>query len=478
MSLQDSRVVKPANGGPENEDVLMPVLRGKIASVLLWVVLLLTFAAGMQTQRLGIPRKVKSLLPHHLSTYSYAPTVVVVEAKPKDSPEVRLREFPYPFHCALAYASDIDGCSAEQFEEIHRYLNTTDMTTMGPGLGLDIADSMWMYDSSDEHPSADMPSSMAYWKGVKPGVIKDAEQIRQYIDKGWIDSLHTYGNFNSTKGPFTRELAKATLDELSSRQIRLDTWIDHGGESIADNFTQYGVWPAEHGDDPGSPDYHTDLLLAYGVRYAWGPAREEFGTKELCVPLALRDGRRIWEFSRYHSGTSGSKLKEMDWYPNRIDHQLQECNLEKLKANGLWEIVANHFGSPTWLANGEHVKTRPPFGPEARKALCRLAYAFRRGEIMVLRTSRLLKYYVVSKCLDWEYDAGTNVICIKAVDDPVFGRYVPALDDLRGITFYIDRPDHPAVSIGATRLGEGDLTFNAHDGTAYSVTIRPYFTLP
>jgi len=168
----------------------------------------------------------------------------------------------------------------------------------------------------------------------------------------------------------------------------------------------------------------------------------------------------------------------MDSYPNKINQQLQECNIERLKTGGLWEIVANHFGAPTWLATGERVETRPPFGPEARKALCRLAYAFRRGEIMVLRTSRLLKYYVVSKHLDWEYDPADDTIRIQAVDDPVLGRYVPTLDDLRGITFHVDSPKHPGVSLGATHLGEADLTYNAHDGTAYSVTIRPYFALP
>jgi hypothetical protein len=420
----------------------------------------------------------KSLLSNRESNSPNTPILVVPEVKPDGPSDVRLREFPYPFLCALAFASDIDGCTPEKFEEVHRFLNTTETTTMGPGLGLDIGDSMWMYDSLDERPSAEMPASMAYWKGTTPGVIKDAQRIREYIDKGWIDSLHSYGNFHATRGPFTRELAKAALDELSSRQIRLDTWLDHGGQSIADNFTQPRLWPAEHGDDPASGDYHTDLLLAYGVRYAWGLSRQEFGTKQLCAPLTLRDGRRIWQFSRYHSGETGGKLHEMDSYPNRIDHQLQESNLERLRAGGLWEVVANHFGAPTWSATGERVETRPPFGPEARKALCRLAHAFRRGEIMVLRTSRLLKYYVVSKHLDWEYDAGSDTICIKAVDDPVFGRHVPALDDLRGVTFYIDNPGHPHISLGATRLADEDLTYNAHDGTAYSVTIRPYFALP
>jgi hypothetical protein len=430
------------------------------------------FLGGVAAQKAGIPGKIKQFVLRRGPDYSrYAPIIILSEVERKEPPQVWLRKFPYPFKCALAFASDIDFCSVEEFDEIHRFLNTTEMTTMGPGLGLDIADSMWMYDVADD-PNVGIAPSMSYWKGTKPSVVKDAQRIREHIDKGWIDSLHTYGNFHPTKGPFRRELAKAALEELSSKGIFLDTWIDHGGPSIADDFAQYYKWSDEHGDDPNSPAYHTDLLIAYGVRYVWGPVRQEFGTEKLVVPLTLRDGRRIWQFSRYHS--TGGK-EEMDCYPNRIDCQLTEHNLKRLKESNLWEIVANHFGAPTPGRTGL-VKTRPPFGPEAREALRRLAYEFRRGNIMVLRTSWLLKYYVVSKHLDWVYDPDNKTILIKAVDDPVFGRYVPTLTDLREITFYVSSPIHPNIILGDRQLRDEDLTYNAHDGTAYSVTIWPYFT--
>ena len=250
------------------------------------------FCVGVQTQRAGIPRQVKRKIFGYNSIYT--PITVLEEVEHKEPPQVWLRKFPYPFKCALAIASDIDYCSVEEFDEIHRFLNTTGVTTMGPGLGLGIADSMWMYDVVDDYPTAGMPPSMSYWKGTKPGVVKDAQRIRGYIDKGWIDSLHTYGNFRPTKGPFRRELAIAGIEELSSRKILLDTWIDHGGQDISLNFAKYYYYPGEQGDDPNSPAYHTDLLIAYGVRYAWGETHEEFGTEKLCRALTLRDGQRIW----------------------------------------------------------------------------------------------------------------------------------------------------------------------------------------
>ena len=55
---------------------------------------------------------------------------------------------------------------------------------------------------------------------------------------------------------------------------------------------------------------------------------------------------------------------------------------------------------------------------------------------------------------------------------------VPTMDDLWGITFYVDSPRHPRVSPGATRIADEDLAYNAHGGTAYGASIRPYLTLP
>jgi hypothetical protein len=427
--------------------------------------LLVGFAAGMLTQRAGVPGKLKQVVFKTAARNRDAPILTVPEVPSQEPPLVRLREFPYPFKCALAIASDIDYCSLEDFEEIHRFLNTTQMTSMGPGLGLDIGDSMWMYDLADLDPTEGFPPSMSYWKGVTPGQAKHSEQIQDYVRKGWIDSLHTYGNFSRKEGQFTRQLAKAALDELSAKHLRLDTWLDHGDECNSQDFVEYSKKTWQNGDNPRSPAYHTDLLLNYGVRYAHGKKRQTFGTKRLVEPLTLRDGRSIWQFSRY---------VHEDWYPNALSRQLAQDHLKTLVNENLWEIVANHFGGPTPQQTGR-LKTRPPFGREARSALLTLAFEFRRGNIMVLRASRLLKYHIASLYLDWDYDPTANRININAVNDPVLGRYVPQLSDLRGITFYLPSPESVVIVLNGAQIPSEFVMANGHDGTSLSATIWPYF---
>lgn len=319
-----------------------------------WISLILVFAvlvgfcAGVLTQRAGIPGRVKRLIFKPKPSY---PTITTIEEVEQKGPcTVWLRKFPYPFKSALSIASDIDCCSPEEFDEIHRFLNTTEITNMGPGLGLDIADSMWMYDISDVYPHGDIPPSMSYWKGIKPGAIKNAARIREYVQNGWIDSLHTYGDFSRIENVFRRKLAEAALKELASKEILLDVWIDHGDQYNRQNFAQYYRCPYQQGDDPNSPAYHTDLLIAYGVRYAWGPERREFGTEKLAVPLTLRDGQQIWQFGRYTRDDAGRA--GYNWFPNNIHRQLTEENLKKLIENNLWEILANHFGAFTPRGGG------------------------------------------------------------------------------------------------------------------------------
>ena len=65
--------------------------------------------------------------------------------------EVTLRRFPYPYRAALAICSDIDETkTAEELLEIHRFLNTTQPTSMGEGVGLEIGNSVYFYDGKRE----------------------------------------------------------------------------------------------------------------------------------------------------------------------------------------------------------------------------------------------------------------------------------------------------------------------------------------
>jgi hypothetical protein len=71
------------------------------------------------------------------------------------SADVQLRPFPYPYRAMLAICSDLDETpDRHAYWEIMRFLNTTEETTMGPGVGLEVGNSIYF----------DMPpEQFAYW---------------------------------------------------------------------------------------------------------------------------------------------------------------------------------------------------------------------------------------------------------------------------------------------------------------------------
>ena len=77
-----------------------------------------------------------------------------------------LRKYPYPFRSALTICNDIDLTTPEEFLEIHRFLNTKQVTPMGVGVGLEIGDSFWMYTAAPQlfrlFPAGACPFSMAW----------------------------------------------------------------------------------------------------------------------------------------------------------------------------------------------------------------------------------------------------------------------------------------------------------------------------
>lgn len=78
-----------------------------------------------------------------------------------DERTVSLRKFPYPYRCAIAICSDLDRTTREQFLALHEFLNTRRMTKLGPGLGLEIGDTFWMYSVRP-----DTNDSFSYFEGI------------------------------------------------------------------------------------------------------------------------------------------------------------------------------------------------------------------------------------------------------------------------------------------------------------------------
>lgn len=176
----------------------------------------------------------------------------------------------------LAICSDLDETpDAETYFELMRFLNTTDTTSMGEGVGLEVGNTIYF----------DMPpGQFSYWNTEE----RSREKIRELIKSGHIDCLHSYGDLATT-----RAHAGRALEELERHNCRLTVWIDH---AVAP--TNFGADIMQgHGDEPGHSAYHADLTFAYGIRYVWrGRVTSVIGQDQ---PLSLR-GIADWR----HPGSS------------------------------------------------------------------------------------------------------------------------------------------------------------------------------
>lgn len=388
-----------------------------------------------------------------------------------------MRKFPYPYDAMLAISSDADSETLRKFNLIHEFINTTQMTPLGKGLGLDFADSFFMYNGDNLPGYVDinhepMSDELSWFKGVSNQPYA-AAILNHYIHVGWIDTMHTFGDF-SQRNPndtlFSRKLAVQAIDALKADGDDLTVWTDHGNKSNVDNFGDYGKSPFynyQQGANPWSKYYHTDITIPYGIRFVWPDgASDQFGMSSMIYPLKLPDGREVWGFWRYTSeGFNAKGDPEWNWTPFGLNEQLSPAHLEEIEAHHDYSIVAQHLCGTTYPG----VLPQP-----AVEALRRLAQQYYEGKILVTRTSRLLNYNVVQQYVSYRvtYEQGKAYIHILAILDPVFGAYVPTLNDIRGLTFYTSNPAETVIEIRNTPVPANLIQENRSDGVAPSIGIK------
>ncbi len=398
---------------------------------------------------------------------------------------VRVRKFPYPYRAMLAICSDIDRTTIVTFRNIHRFLNTRERTTLGDGVGLDIADSLWVFKL--KRNTGDI-SLLKDQESCEPEPY--ADELTHYARAGWIDTLHSYGNFTAAPGHifFERHHATIALEELRRRDIFLPVWVDHGSRTNVQNF---GYGQHQVGDVPGSSSYHTDLLIDYGVRFSWNHLHGvSCGLYEPLSPLQLRDGRRVWGFARYMSAIDDRAVEAVErhpsfrevnpafarnwgrgrpatmlWWPSLLDTQLSEAVLDELIDEGLFCITAQHLGD---LAGEQELS------PAAVEVFRRLRARQDAEDILVARTSRLLEYSRVSSHLSFEVRGSADqlYVDITAVMDPVMGTFVPTLDQLRGITFFVPDPTKSHVLLNGRPVAGRELIRTAPSDPEPTIGIR------
>ncbi len=392
---------------------------------------------------------------------------------------ISLRKYPYPYRAAFTICSDIDASTWRDFLDIHAFLNTDSDTPFGQGLSLEIGDSFWFYSdpASPEH-------AFAYFEPdcKTPSVF--AEPIRHLVQTGWLDTLHSYGNFTE-KLPFQRKLAEQAWDVCKKYDLKIPVWVNHGDCKV--NTQDFGQYYGS-GDDPGNAEvYHTDILTRMGVHFFWESEkhvtpvvgqnrpvslteawwnrntlitsverlknvvkivngyrnilRDKFSLSriamweqdprknDLYIPYTLKDGQQLLRFNRYGHG-------RYDWsddLPRLINRQ----NLQRLIDTGGASILYLHIGD-------RRDRSKPALTTPGIQALNILAEkANKTKEIFVTVTSRLLQYVAIQKTLKYQVRSSGNTKTIQitnigtiASDDK---SHPPA--SLQGITFYTENPE-------------------------------------
>ena len=398
------------------------------------------------------------------------------------------RDFPYPFRAMLSICSDLDETPGEAaYRETIRFLNGTKATTMGPGLGLEVGNTMYF----------DMPKGQfSYWNAGEEG----REILRALMRSGHIDCLHSFGDLG-----ITRAHAERALEELGRHGCRLGVWVDHGVSPS--NFGSDIMRGA--GDVPGSASYHADLTFGYGVRYVWrgrvtsvvgqdvprrlgnvfdaahpmasGKTLAKEGIKDLLAgtvggryamhagnellrEVTLRDGRRAIEFIRCNPHWGGVSSCDTAEGLGRV---LTPDVLDLLEERRGACILYTHLGKG-------RDRERPLRG-ETVVALRNLAERVRDGRILLTTTRRLLEYASARRACRSRLDREgewTLVMVEESNGGEPAGRRAGVPE---GLTFYAGDPEKTRLFFNGREVS--GLRRNPPDGTGCRSVSIPWVPL-
>lgn len=394
---------------------------------------------------------------------------------------VSLRRIPYPYQAMLAICSDLDETPDEhKYFEIMRFLNTTQTTAIGPGVGLDIGNTIYF----------DMPpGQFSYWNTDDKG----REMIRTLIKSGHIDCLHSFGDFATT-----RTHAERALYELSKYDCPIEVWVDHG--TAPSNFGPDIM--CGQGDVPGSVVYHSDLTLDFGIQYVWRGrvtsvigqdisrnlggiwncshpiastktlAKESIkgllsrfgfekyamhGSNELLWKIKLRDNRPVYEFMRSNPHWRGVSCGET---ADGLAKVLVEPMLRRLMERGGVCILYTHLGKTE--------ERDELFSEKTIQTIRLLARFYSEEKILVSTTRRILNYCLLLQGIDLLISKDKEVVNIELVSN---GRS----DDISGISLYVQDPEKTRVKLNGHEVK--NLKCNGPDHTGRRSVSTPWRNL-
>jgi hypothetical protein len=401
----------------------------------------------------------------------------------------------------------------------------------GNGVGLDVGDSFYfknmsnkglsVYDACYRYKNEDLWADEfvgevarvldpAHARDPVTGrlVFEDGPKfIEKYIRAGWIDVVHggdgNWGEHAFMRGAtdWCRRDGQHYMEWLAERGLKIDTFTNHS--EVTSDFgvpsqASTAEKPRSMGDLPSSPAYWADCARQSGIKFyssylptesaAW---RSTFGQDTVLVPVTFRDGGKFWHFSRYSSGKP---------YADTVSSILNAANLDSLIIGNKFEVAYTHFGylsprgkrggwraylssmvnlpgrihrriSPAaknrWLARARPLGTHSRLGASSIRSFRLLKGYQDEGEILVAKTSRLLRYNLALDHLvfsEAQID-GRTIIDITVIQDPQFGDFTPTLNDLKGVTFYVSDSSKAEIRIHDTLVHENEIQRNPADET-------------
>lgn len=392
-----------------------------------------------------------------------------------------LRKFPYPYKSMIGVQSDVDHTNYSEITEILTFLNTEETNSIGKGIGLPLTTSVI---AVSDLSTVAIFSHTSDKTGITPVVQtvegKDwaTQTLLDYIDKGWIDFLHSMAASGNDAyasvgwQPFGRSWAQAYLDWVNTHGRKLEYNINHSSS------TSNVLSISDDNSNPGSSLYWVDLGIQAGIRFfeigksGAGRSYSQFNkTDSIIYPVTFQDGSKSWGFNRVYVSTPAA---------NNVHLWCNQSKLDEIAANGVMDIVGVHWG---YWHDGGYITNPEPKIPQVTIDALRLLRSYHdSGKILVSKTRDILQYDLAKRVTKWSSSVvnGKNTIDISSFDDTQFGAHIPTVDEVRGLTFYVDDAQAAEIRIAGTLVSETEIVRNEADYTGQeSVGIKYYnFTPP
>ena len=360
---------------------------------------------------------------------------------------VSLRKYPYPYQAMLAICSDLDETpNKEIYFETARYLNTTEQTFLGKGVGLEVGNTVYF----------DMPShNFSYTNTDDEG----RDRIHRLIESGHIDCLHSFGDFVDDR---------ASIEEywntIQSGKRKIEVWVDHAqAPTNLDNDIMQGS-----GAEQGTTAYHSDLTVkSGGLPFIWK------GRVTSCVAQnTKRSYQSLFNKHKIKASLKTIALEFIKGWLARLGNQkyaMHKANkvlrkttlidgsevIEFMRCNPAWggvscfdqargihnvltkvvldTLVKNEGCSVLYSHLGKVYSIEEPFTEETRQAFELLAEYQDNKKILTTTTRRLLGYNRTIEELDFS-------VKYMGEETHIYLNTEYSREDLNGLTWYVEKP--------------------------------------